>query len=233
MVPDAPEQKPGTLYIVSTPIGNADDISARALHVLRGADTIVCEELAEGERLLKRHGIAATPSALNEHNERERTPELAAELRRGRTLALISDAGTPLLHDPGRALVEAAWRAGARVSAVPGASSLLAALVVSGLPMDQFRYAGMLPAKRDARRAAIETLARERMTIVLLDAPYRLAAVLGDLLEIIGAARPAVVACNLTMASEHVERGTLGAIAEHFRSAPFKGEYVILIAGAK
>src|SRR5512143_1732715 len=231
MVPDAPEPGPGTLYIVSTPIGNTHDIGARALQVLRGADVIVCEERAEGERLLKRHGIGGAPVELNEHNERERTPELAAELRRGKSLALVSDAGTPLLHDPGRALVEAAWRAGARVTAVPGASSLLAALVVSGLPMDQFRYAGMLPPKREARREAIHALAGERMTLVLLDAPYRLAAVLGDLLEIIGAARPAVIACNLTMPGEQVVRGTLGSIAEHFRRAPFKGEYVIIIAG--
>ncbi|MBI5880318.1 MAG: 16S rRNA (cytidine(1402)-2'-O)-methyltransferase [Chloroflexi bacterium] len=228
-MPDAP----GTLFIVSTPIGNADDISARALSTLRAADLVVCEEIANGERLLKRYGLSGELTDLNEHNERERSAELTAELKAGRTLALVSDAGTPLLHDPGRALVEAAWRAGARVTAVPGASSLLAALVVSGLPMDQFRYAGMLPAKREARREAIQALAGERMTIVLLDAPYRLAAVLGDLLEIIGAVRPAVVACNLTMPGEQVMRGTLGSIAEQFRRQPFKGEYVILIAGAK
>jgi 16S rRNA (cytidine1402-2'-O)-methyltransferase len=222
---------PGTLYIVSTPIGDPDDIGARALRVLGSADAVVCEERAEGERLLKRHGIRSTLVELNEHNEAAQTVELAEALRQGKTLALVSDAGTPLLHDPGFALARAAIGLGVRVAAVPGASALLAALVVSGLPISEFRYRGMLPAKREARRAEIAALRGERATCALLDAPYRLNAVLADLLEGLGGARRVAVACNLTMPDERVVRGTLAEVAAQFRQAPFKGEYVIVLAG--
>lgn len=225
------ETKLGTLYIVSTPIGNPDDISARALRVLGEADWIVCEEIGEGERLLKRHAIKGLLVDLNEHSEKSRTKELVAELEKGKSLALISDAGTPLFYDPGKLLVEAAYAVGARVTAVPGPSSLMAALVLSGLPLNQFRFVGMLPAKREERRKGIQPLLHEKMTAVLLDAPYRLHAVLTDLTEVLGAERQAVVACDLTMPGEFVMRGTLGEIAERFRLRPFKGEYVILIAG--
>jgi 16S rRNA (cytidine1402-2'-O)-methyltransferase len=225
--------KPGSLTIVSTPIGNPDDISVRALRVLSEADWIVCEEIREGEKLLKRHGINGLLVDLNEHNEKTRTEELAAELREGKSLALISDAGTPLLHDPGRMLVEIAYALGSRVTSVPGPSALMAALVLSGLPIDRFRFVGMLPVKRTERRDAIQLLLNEKSTIVLLDAPYRLTAVLTDLVAVLGADRRAVVACDLTMPSETVMRGTLGEIVERFRLRPFKGEYVILLAGAK
>ena len=223
---------PGTLFIVSTPIGDPDDISARVLRVLGAADLVVCEERAEGERLLKRHGIHNALIELNEHNEAAQTAELAEALKQGKTLALVSDAGTPLLHDPGAGLAQAAIRMGARVTAVPGASAVLAALVVSGLPMSEFRYRGMLPAKREDRKTAIAALRGERATCVLLDAPYRLNAVLADLLDGLGAARRIVVACNLTMPDERVVRGTLADVAARFREKPFKGEYVIVIAGA-
>ena len=223
----------GVLYIVSTPIGNAEDISARALRVLNEVDWIVCEEMGEGERLLKRHRIAGMLVDLNEHNEKTRTAELVEELKSGKSLALISDAGTPLFYDPGRLLVEAAYRLGAKVTTVPGPSSLMAALVLSSLPIRQFRFVGMLPAKRAERRKAIRALASEKMTMVLLDAPYRLQTVLSDLCQALGKERRVVVACNLTMADEKVVRGTLGEVVERFRLRPFKGEYVILIAGAK
>lgn len=223
---------PGTLTIVSTPIGNPDDISARALRVLSAADWIVCEEMREGERLLKRYGIRGLLVDLNEHNEKTRTPELVAELEQGKSLALISDAGTPIFYDPGRWLVNEAYRIGARVTAVPGASSLMAALVLSGMPIQQFRFVGMLPAKRAERRKAIRGLLPEKMTCVLLDAPYRLNAVLGDLCAVLGESRPVAVACDLTMPTEQVVRGALGEVVERFRLRPFKGEYVILIAGA-
>lgn len=222
----------GALFIVATPIGNPDDISARALRMLREADWVVCEEMREGERLLKRHGLTTMLVDLNEHNEKERTPELVAELQRGKSLALISDAGTPLFHDPGRLLVDAAHKLGVKVTAVPGPSSLMAALVLSGLPINQFRFVGMLPVKRAARRQAIGALLHEPTTSVLLDAPYRLDAVLADLRGVLGEARRVVVACDLTMPTEHLVRGTLGEVMEAFRLRPFKGEYVILIAGA-
>ena len=222
----------GTLYIVSTPIGNPDDISARALRVLREADCVVCEELPEGERLLKRYGIRQTLVDLNEHTEHRRTPELIEALQAGKTLALVSDAGTPLFYDPGSQLVGEAYRIGARVAAVPGPSSLMAALVVSGMPLAQFRFVGMLPAKREERRRALRGLGAERQTCVLLDAPYRLKAVLDDLLEAFGPQRQVAVACDLTMPDEFVARGTLAEVVDRFQRQPFKGEYVIVVRGA-
>ncbi len=223
----------GILYIVSTPIGNHDDISKRALRVLSEADWIVCEEIGEGERLLKRYGINGLLADLNEHNEKTRTPELVAELQKGKSLALISDAGTPLFHDPGRLLVQSAYQIGAKVTAVPGPSSLMAALVLSGMPIDQFHFVGMLPVKREARRKAMRKLLHEEATIVLLDTPYRLQAVLAALVEVFGPEQQIAVACDLTMPSEQVVRGQAAEVLERFRLRPFKGEYVILVAGAK
>ncbi|MBI1802514.1 MAG: 16S rRNA (cytidine(1402)-2'-O)-methyltransferase [Chloroflexi bacterium] len=222
----------GTLTIVATPIGNPDDISARALQALGSADWIVCEEMREGERLLRRHGIKGLLVDLNEHNEKERTAELTEELRQGKTLALISDAGTPLFYDPGQLLVTAAYELGAKVTTVPGPSSLMAALVLSNLPIKQFRVVGMLPANHEARRQALRALQNEPLTVVLLDAPYRLQAVLADLVEVVGADRPLAIACNLTMPGEQVVRGRAAEVLERFRRLPFKGEYVIVVAGA-
>ncbi len=219
------------LYIVSTPIGNPDDITLRALQILRVANAIICEEPREGARLLRRYKIENELIALNEHTEQVCVPELIARLERGETLALISDHGTPLLADPGERLVSRAIAANIPVRAVPGASSLLAALVVSGLPMTRFRFLGVLPAKKPARRAALAQLRAERDTCVLLDTPYRLNAVLTDLHATLEPTRRIVVACNLTMPDEAIVRGTVARVYEHFQKNPFKGEYVILIAG--
>lgn len=225
--------KLGTLYIVSTPIGQPDDISPRAVRALADADWVVCEEVREGGRLLKRHGINKLLVDLNEHNEKARTPELVEELKQGKVLALISDAGTPVFYDPGYALVTEAYKIGVKVIVVPGASSLMAALVVSGLPINQFRFLGMLPTKHEARRKALKILQKEPTTAVMLDAPYRLHAVLEDILAVLGKERHIVVACDLTMPTEQVVRGTVLQVFEHFRLRPFKGEYVILVAGIK
>ena len=219
------------LSIVSTPIGNPDDITLRALRVLRAAKAVICEERRQGARLLHQYQIENEIIDLNEHTERERIPELIARLKRGETLALISDHGTPLLADPGARLIERAIAENLPITAVPGASSLLAALVVSGLPMERFRFVGMLPAKKDARRAALAALRDERATWVVLDAPYRLNALLEDLHGALGAARRIAVGCELTMPNEKVVRGTAQQIVEHFRQNPFKGEFVIVIAG--
>lgn len=219
------------LYIVSTPIGNPDDITYRALRILREANAVICEELRQGARLLRSYQIEKTLVDLNEHTERERVPELLERLQRGETLALISDHGTPLLADPGSRLVERAIGAGIPVSAVPGASSVLDALVVSGMPLDQFFFAGMLPVKREARQRALQRLKEQASTWVLLDAPYRLAALLSDLHAAIGGERRMVVACNLTTPDEQIVRGTIGQVAAHFQAHPFKGEYVLVIAG--
>ncbi len=221
------------LYIVSTPIGNPDDITLRALRVLREANAVICEERRAGGRLLHQYQIENEIIDLNEHTERERIPELIARLKNGETLALISDHGTPLLNDPGERLVERAIAAGIPTTAVPGASSLLAALVVSGLPMDRFRFVGLLPVKKDTRRAALAKLRDERETWVVLDAPYRLNALLEDLRGALGAERRLVVACDLTMPTEKVVRGTASQALEHFYKNPFKGEFTIVIAGKR
>lgn len=219
------------LYIVSTPIGNPDDITLRALRVLREANAVICEERREGARLLKHYQIANTLVDLNEHNERARVPELLERLKHGETLALISDHGTPLLADPGGRLVERAIAAGMPVSAVPGASSFLAALVVSGLPLERFRFVGLLPAKTELRRAALAQLRDEHDTWIVFDTPYRLSSLLEDLRRTLGAERHIVVACNLTMPDENIVRGTTAQVVKHFQQHPFKGEYVIVVAG--
>jgi 16S rRNA (cytidine1402-2'-O)-methyltransferase len=221
------------LHIVSTPIGNPDDITLRALRVLREANAVICEERRAGGRLLTHYQLQKELIELNEHTERERIPELITRLKRGETLALISDHGTPLLDDPGGRLVERAIAVDIPVTAVPGASSLLSALVVSGLPMERFRFVGLLPAKKDARRAALTKLRDERETWLVLDAPYRLNALLEDLRGALGSERKMVVACELTMPTEKVVRGTTSQIVKHFRENPFKGEFTIVIAGKR
>lgn len=219
------------LYIVSTPIGNPEDITLRALRILRESDAVVCEERREGARLLHRHDITGTLIELNEHTERAVLPELLARLARAETLALISDHGTPLLTDPGHQLVSEAIRRRIPVRAVPGASSLLAALVVSGLPIDRFAFKGLLPPKKEQRKAALERLREERETWIILDTPYRLAPLLDDLLGALGPKRHIVVACELTKPAERIVRGSLQEVVRHFREQPFKGEYVIAVGG--
>lgn len=221
------------LYLVSTPIGNPDDITLRALRVLREANAVICEEPREGARLLRHYKIDASRElvALNEHTERTRVSELIARLHGGQTLALISDHGTPLLNDPGGRLVQRALAENIPVSAVPGASALLAALVVSGLPLERFRFVGFLPAKKEARRAALAQLRAERDTWVIFDAPYRLGAVLTDLNRALEPDRQVVVACNLTTPEENIVRGKMFQVFDRFQKNPFKGEYTIIIAG--
>ncbi len=219
------------LSIVSTPIGNPDDMTLRALRVLREAKAVICEERRQGARLLKFYQIENELLELNEHTERALVPDLIERLKHGDHLALISDHGTPLLADPGSRLVAQAIAARVPVTAVPGASSVLAALVVSGLPLEHFRFVGMLPVKTDARRAALRRLKDERDTWIVLDAPYRLATVLADLRDALGAERFAMVACELTTPNEKIVRGTLSEIVAHFEKNLFKGEFAIVVAG--
>ncbi len=219
------------LSIVSTPIGNPDDITLRALKVLREADAVICEERRAAARLLAAYQLHKELIELNEHTEREHIPELVARLKRGEHLALISDHGTPLLADPGARLVERVIAERIAVTAIPGASSLLAALVVSGLPIEHFRFVGLLSAKKETRRAELRQLKDERETWIIFDAPYRLSALLADLRGVLGAQRRVAIACNLTMADENVVRGTLGEVVERFKRNPFKGEFVVVVAG--
>ena len=219
------------LSIVSTPIGNHDDITLRALRVLREASAIICEERRQGARLLTKYQLQKELIELNEHTERDVTPELLTRLKRGESMAIISDHGTPLLADPGGRLVNQAIAQNVSVAAVPGASALLAALVVSGLPMQRFRFVGFFSAKREARQAELARLRNEPETWVTFDAPYRLNALLADLRATVEPSRKMVVACDLTMPSEKIVRGTVAQVAEHFEKNRFKGEFVLVVEG--
>ncbi len=221
----------GRLYLVATPIGNDDDITIRALNVLKEADLVVCEERREGERLLRRWKIAKPLEMLNEHNETEATPALLAALQSGRTLALVSDGGTPVFSDPGGELVRCAVRAGIVVTPIPGASSLMPALSVSGFGIDRFLFYGWLSPKKELRRAELRGLVRERRPIVLMDTPYRLSALLRDLASLFGGSRQVCLAYNLTLPDEQIFRGTAKELHDRLSGKKFKGEFVLVIEG--
>ena len=220
----------GGLYIVATPIGNADDITLRALATLEQADLTACEDTRVTGKLLAFYGIAARKIPYHEHNAARAGPILLRHLERGQAVALVSDAGTPLISDPGYRLVNACHDAGIPVTVIPGASAPIAALAVSGLPSDRFLFAGFLPVKQAARRKTLKELSAVRATLVLFESPRRLAASLGDMAAILGH-RKAAVARELTKFFEEVRRATLEELARHYREAgPPKGEVVIVVA---
>lgn len=221
----------GTLYLVATPIGNYDDMTFRAVNVLRSVDLVVYEERREGERLLRHFSIERPVSSLTEHNEKAATHTLLEHLRNGKSVALVSDCGTPVFSDPGRVLVQEAIEGGVRVVPVPGASSLMPALVVSGFPIDQFLFYGWLSPKKERRRAELRRLQREKRTIVLMDTPYRLGPLLRDLADAFGNARRICIAFNLTMADERTYHGTAAELYQRLSPKPPKGEFVIVIEG--
>ncbi len=224
----APRLAPG-LYVVATPIGNLADITLRALEVLATADLIACEDTRTTRKLLTAHGIAAKLTAYHDHNAARVRPKLIERLECGEAVALVSDAGTPLISDPGYQLVAAAAAANLMVTAVPGASAALAALTVSGLPSDRFLFAGFLPNKSGARRRTLAELAPVPASLVIYESARRLPAALTDMAEVLGP-RPAAVARELTKLYEEVRRGTLPELAEHYQSAgPPKGEVVVVI----
>lgn len=220
--------------MVATPIGNLGDLTPRAREALLGADLIAAEDTRRTSALLAAIGISGKLISLHEHNETSRIESLVAELLAGKVVALVSDAGTPLLSDPGYALVRAAAAAGIEVRAVPGASALTAALSIAGLPTDRFVFEGFLPARSGERRAALARLAAEPRTVVLFEAPHRIAAALADLAHLFGAGRRAVIARELTKLHEAVYRGSLGELAAAARSDPniARGEITLLIEGA-
>jgi len=223
----------GTLFLVATPIGNYGDMTFRALSVLRSADVIVYEERREGEKLLAHFSISGkTVGLLNEHNADEGSDLIMGSLEEGRNVALISDAGTPVFADPGGRLVRRAAERGIRIVPVPGASSLLPALVASGLPTDRFLYHGFLSPKKERRIEELRALALEERTIVLMDTPYRLNALLRDMAEVFGPERRACVAFNLTMEDERFHRDPLAKLLKFFSDNPVKGEFVIVLEGA-
>lgn len=226
----APAPLAAGLYIVSTPIGNLRDITLRALDTLAGAEEVLAEDTRHARRLLEAHGIAAKLTPYHDHNAARRRPELLARLQDGAALALISDAGTPLISDPGFKLVREAAEAGVRIVPVPGPSALLAGLVTSGLPTDRFLFAGFLPAKSAARRRALEALQAVPTTLVFYETGRRLAGTLADCADLLGAARPAAVARELTKLFEETRRGDLGSLARQYaETGPPKGEIVLLI----
>jgi 16S rRNA (cytidine1402-2'-O)-methyltransferase len=226
--PAAHSLAPG-LYLVATPIGNAGDLSPRALATLAAADLVLCEDTRVTGRLLQMHGRRRPLSSYHEHNAARVRPQVLARLGKGASVALASDAGTPLISDPGYKLVREAIDAGIAVLAVPGPSAALAALTVSGLPTDRFLMAGFLPVAAGARRRAIEELAGVPASLVLFEAARRLPATLAELADRLGA-RPAAVARELTKRFEEVRRGNLATLAAHFREAgPPRGEVVIVV----
>jgi 16S rRNA (cytidine1402-2'-O)-methyltransferase len=218
------------LYLVATPIGNLADITLRALEVLASADILACEDTRVTRVLLDRYGIKRKTVSYHEHNAAEAGPRLIAELEQGRSVALATDAGTPLVSDPGFRLVETAQAAGIRVVPIPGPSSVLAALTASGLPSDAFFFAGFLSAKGGQRRTRLAGLAVVPGTLIFLESPRRLAASLTAMTEALGD-RPAAVCRELTKAFEEVRRGSLTELAAHYAEAGApKGEIVVCVA---
>jgi 16S rRNA (cytidine1402-2'-O)-methyltransferase len=223
---------PGALHVVSTPIGNLGDITLRGLAVLHQVATICCEDTRHTRPLLDRFGIRTPTVALHEHNEAGMTPRLLERMRAGEALALVSDAGTPLVSDPGARLVEAAISAGLRVVPVPGASATLAALVASGITPHPFTVLGFPERKGKERENQLALAARLPHAVVLFESPNRLVDTLRELAAIAGASRPVAVARELTKHFEEVRRGTLLEVAAYYEAVPPRGEIVIVLAGA-
>jgi 16S rRNA (cytidine1402-2'-O)-methyltransferase len=222
-----------TLFVVATPIGNLDDLSPRARKVLDEADLIAAEDTRHTGRLLSHFGIKTPQIALHEHNEEKLVSQLIAKLKEGQTIALVSDAGTPLISDPGYRLLRAAHEDGIRVSPVPGASSAVAALSVAGLPTDRFCFEGFLPAKKSARRKRLEELADEARTMVFFEAVHRVEECLNDMLQIFGAERQAFVGREITKMHEQCVAGTLAELKRMLDEGQLKikGEFVLAIEG--
>lgn len=224
----------GTLFIVATPIGNLGDLSPRALDTLRGVAAICAEDTRHTRQLLAHFGVDKPLLALHEHNESDVADKLVARLLAGDSLALVSDAGTPLVSDPGYRLVRAARAAGIKVSPVPGASALIAAMSVAGLPSDRFVFEGFLSSKASARRERLATLASETRTLVFYESAHRIEAALADFVIVFGGERPAVLARELTKMFETVLDGSLAELLARVRADhnQRKGEFVVLVQGA-
>jgi len=222
----------GTLYVVGTPIGNLDDLSPRARRVLGAVDLIAAEDTRRTRGLLSSIGVVSSLISHHEHNEERETPRLIQRLEEGASIALVSDAGTPAISDPGMRLVRAALEAGVEVLSVPGPSAVVAALAVCGLATDRFVFEGFLPRRPGARRERLQPLRSEARTMVFFESVHRLAATLSTLEEAFGANRPAVIARELTKVHEKTYRGSLGTLRNDLGSElPLKGEFVIIVAG--
>jgi 16S rRNA (cytidine1402-2'-O)-methyltransferase len=222
----------GCLYLVATPIGNLQDITVRALRVLEEVDLIACEDTRQTAKLLRHYGIRKPMVSYHEYNELTRAAELVIRLEEGARIALVSDAGTPVISDPGHHLVSLCLRHHFPVIPIPGPSALIAALAVSGLPTDEFLFVGFLPARPGARRKALDQLAGEARTIVLYESPHRLVETLADALDRLGQ-RPAVIAREVTKLHEEFHRGDLGELLARAEERPYRGEITLLIGPAQ
>lgn len=219
------------LYLVPTPIGNLEDVTLRALRVLREADLVACEDTRTSGVLLAHYGIETPRTSYHDHNERQKAPELIARMQAGETVALVTDAGTPGISDPGFYLVRECLRAGLPVEALPGPTAFVPALVLSGLPTERFVFEGFLPPKK-GRQTRLRALAEEERTLVLYESPHRLVRTLGQLAEHLGPERPAAVARELTKKFEEVARGSLAELAADFGARPkVRGEIVLVVGG--
>jgi 16S rRNA (cytidine1402-2'-O)-methyltransferase len=227
----ADETALGCLYVVATPIGNLEDITLRALRILKEADAVACEDTRQTLKLLSHFDIQKRLISYHEHNELTRAPEIVIELEQGAKIALVSDAGTPAISDPGHRLVSLCVRHGIKVVPLPGPSAFVAALAASGMPVEEFAFVGFLPARQSARRKALRALASEPRTLALYEAPHRLSDTLDDALEILGN-RPAVVAREITKMYEEFLRGHLEDVAAAVRKKAARGEITLLIGAA-
>jgi 16S rRNA (cytidine1402-2'-O)-methyltransferase len=224
-----PPLTPGTLYLVATPIGNLEDVTLRALRVLRECDMVAAEDTRRTGQLLKHFGIAKPLLSYFQFNEAKRSGEIIERLRRGEKIALVTDAGTPGISDPGERVVRAAIAAGFRVEAVPGACALVAALTASGLPTDEFHFIGFLPHKSGQRRNRLESLKAAAGTLVFYESPYRIEKLLGEL-NAVFPEREVVLARELTKKFEEFLRGKPAELIEITKKRPLKGEFVVLVA---
>lgn len=224
----------GTLYVVATPIGNLQDLTPRALEVLKVVSLIAAEDTRHSARLLQHFGVTTPTTACHDHNERDKSARLVERLLAGEDMALISDAGTPLISDPGFHLVRQAREAGVRVCPVPGACALIAGLSAAGLPSDRFAFEGFLPAKAHGRRQRIQALAGEQRTWMVYEAPHRLLECLEDLCDLLGAGRQVVLARELTKTFETIKGAPLGELVDWVRADADqqRGECVLIVEGA-
>jgi 16S rRNA (cytidine1402-2'-O)-methyltransferase len=228
---DRPEPRPGSLYVVSTPIGNMDDITLRALRVLRDVDLIAAEDTRTTRNLLRHHGIDTDCISYFARNERQRIPMLIEHLQAERSLAVVSDAGTPGISDPAALLISAAIEEEIEVIPIPGASAALAALAASGLQMDRFHFEGFLPIKK-RRRTRIEALENDTRTVILYESVHRLLKTLRELQEVLGERRVSV-SREITKKFEETVRGSFAEVIAHFEAHPPKGEFVIVVEGMR
>ena len=221
------------LYVVATPIGNLEDITLRALRILKQADIIACEDTRQTQKLLNHYGISTPTASYHEHNELTRAAELVKQAEEGRAIALVSDAGMPAISDPGYRLVSLAIRHGIPVIPIPGASAFVAALAASGLPTDSFRFSGFLPAKSGQRREVLEEIRDSPRTQIFYEAPHRLAEALHDIVEVLGAERPVVIAREVTKLHEEFIRGRAEEVLARIGKAEVRGEVTLLIGKAE